>query len=99
MLIALQATSQKSDIAVATATFSFIVLLGTTLGIAIGGTVFQNQMTDLAGDLPNIPQTSAFTGEEAGAAIQASRPGVQSAVEYYGRRPRDTHRRTPRRDR
>ena len=32
--------------------------------------MFQNQMTDLAGDLPNIPQASAFTGEEAGAAIQ-----------------------------
>jgi hypothetical protein len=70
MLIAIQATIQKSDIAVATATFSFIVLLGTTLGIAIGGTVFQNQMTDLAGDLPDIPLVSAFTGEGAGAAIQ-----------------------------
>jgi hypothetical protein len=70
MLIALQATIQKSDIAVATATFSFIVLLGTTLGIAIGGTVFQNQMTSLSGDLPNIPEVSAFTGDGAGAAVQ-----------------------------
>jgi len=70
MLIALQATIQKADIAVATATFSFIVLLGTTLGIAIGGTVFQNQMTSLAGDLPDTPQVSAFTGDGAGAAIE-----------------------------
>jgi hypothetical protein len=36
MLIALQATIRQSDVAVATATFSFIVLLGATLGIAIG---------------------------------------------------------------
>src|SRR5271163_3518325 len=47
MLIALQATIHHSDIAVATATFVFIVLLGSTLGIAIGGAVFQNQMTAL----------------------------------------------------
>jgi len=71
MLIALQATIHHSDIAVATATFSFIVLLGSTLGIAIGGTVFQNQMTSLAGDLPDVPGLAAITGENAGAAVAA----------------------------
>lgn len=71
MLIALQATIHHSDIAVATATFSFIVLLGATLGIAIGGTVFQNQMTSLAGDLPDVPGLAAITGENAGAAVGA----------------------------
>jgi len=69
MLIALQATIHHSDIAVATATFSFIVLLGATLGIAIGGTVFQNQMTRLAGDLPVVPGLQGLTGENAGAAV------------------------------
>lgn len=71
MLIAIQATIHHSDLAVATATFSFIVLLGSTLGIAIGGTVFQNQMTSLSRGLPNIPGLSEITGENAGAAIQA----------------------------
>jgi len=69
MLIALQATIHHSDIAVATATFVFIVLLGSTLGIAIGGAVFQNQMTALSGDLPNIPGLGALTGATAGAAV------------------------------
>jgi hypothetical protein len=69
MLIALQATIHHSDIAVATATFSFVALLGATLGIAIGGTVFQNQMTALAGDLPDVPGLAAITGENAGAAV------------------------------
>jgi hypothetical protein len=69
MLIALQATIHYSDVGVATATFSFIVLLGATLGIAIGGTVFQNQMTRLAGDLPKIPGLEGITGENAGAAV------------------------------
>ena len=74
MLIALQATIHHSDIAVATATFVFIVLLGSTLGIAIGGAVFQNQMTALAGDLPNIPGIGALDGATAGAAV----PVIQS---------------------
>ena len=69
MLIALQATIHQSDIAVATATFSFIVLLGATVGIAIGGTVFQNEMTSMAGDLPDIPGLASITGENAGAAV------------------------------
>lgn len=33
--------------------------------------MFQNQMTSLAGDLPNIPEVSVFTGDGAGAAIQS----------------------------
>src|SRR5262245_11857443 len=55
MLIAIQATIHYSDMAVATATFSFITLLGATMGIAIGGSVFQNEMTRLSTDLPDIP--------------------------------------------
>lgn len=70
MLIALQATVHHSDMAVATATFSFIVLLGATLGIAIGGTVFQNQMTRLAGDLVGLPGGQGLSGENAGAAVE-----------------------------
>jgi hypothetical protein len=69
MLIAIQATIHHSDMATATATFAFVVLLGATLGIAIGGTVFQNQMTSLSGDLPNIPGLSEITGSTAGAAV------------------------------
>lgn len=83
MLIALQATLHKSDIAVATATFSFIVLLGATLGIAIGGTVFQNEMTALAGDLPPVPGLAEITGENAGAAVlavQALPDGIKQIV-------------------
>lgn len=83
MLIALQATIHHSDIAVATATFSFIVLLGATLGIAIGGTVFQNQMSSLSINLPNIPGLSAITGTNAGAAvgtIQSLPDNVQTIV-------------------
>jgi hypothetical protein len=81
MLIAIQATIQYSDIAVATATFAFIVLLGATLGIAIGGTVFQNQMTTLATDLP--AGLAAITGENAGAAVaevQGLPGGVREVV-------------------
>jgi hypothetical protein len=83
MLIALQATIHKSDIAVATATFSFIVLLGATLGIAIGGTVFQNEMTSLSGDLPDIPGLAQLSGENAGAqvlAIQQLPDGIKLLV-------------------
>jgi hypothetical protein len=83
MLLAIQATIHYSDIAVATAAFSFIVLLGATLGIAIGGTVFQNQMTKLSADLPDIPGLSAITGVNAGAsvsAIQALPPDVKTIV-------------------
>ena len=79
MLIALQATIYYSDIAVATATFSFIVLLGATLGIAIGGTVFQNQMTSLSGGLPDIPGLAAITGENAAAAVESVQ-GLPEAV-------------------
>ena len=79
MLIAIQATIHHSDIAVATATFSFVALLGSTLGIAIGGTVFQNQMTSLAGDLPDVPGLAALTGENAGAAV-ASVQGLPEGV-------------------
>jgi hypothetical protein len=68
MLIALQATIHHSDVATATATFAFIVLLGATLGIAIGGTVFQNTMTQLSTDLP--PESAVqFSGTTAGAAV------------------------------
>jgi hypothetical protein len=69
MLIALQATIHYSDVGVATATFSFIALLGSTLGISIGGTVFQNQMTSLSSDVPQIPGVEGITGANAGAAI------------------------------
>lgn len=79
MLIAIQATIHHSDIAVATVTFSFVALLGSTLGIAIGGTVFQNQMTSLAGDLPDVPGLAALTGENAGAAV-ASVQGLPEGV-------------------
>lgn len=70
MLIALQATIHYSDVGVATATFSFIALLGSTLGIAIGGTVFQNQMTSLSSNVPQIPGMEGITGANAGAAIR-----------------------------
>ena len=71
MLIALQATIHHSDIAVATSAFVFICLLGATLGIALGGTVFQSQMTKLSGGLPDIPGLSQITGQNAGAAVVA----------------------------
>jgi hypothetical protein len=83
MLIAIQATIHHADIAVATATFSFVALLGSTLGIAIGGTVFQNQMTSLADDLPDVPGLAALTGENAGAAVtsvQGLPEGVKGIV-------------------
>jgi hypothetical protein len=89
MLIAIQATIHKSDIAVATAAFSFIALLGATLGIAIGGTVFQNEMTRLAGDLSDIPGLAEITGENAGAAVAAVQQLPSSAkaivVENYAK--------------
>ena len=33
--------------------------------------MFQNQMTSLAGDLPDVPGLAAITGENAGAAVGA----------------------------
>jgi hypothetical protein len=54
MLIAIQATIHYADVAVATATFSFIILLGATMGIAIGGTVLQNQMNKLSAGVPGL---------------------------------------------
>jgi hypothetical protein len=83
MLLAIQATIHYSDIATATATFSFVILLGATFGVAVGGTVFQNQMTRLSKGLPNFPELSEVTGENAGAAIQAIQqlpPNIKSAV-------------------
>jgi hypothetical protein len=70
MLIAIQATIRHSDMAVATAAFIFICLLGSTLGIAIGGTVFEIEMSKLASDLPQVPGLADITGQNAGSVVQ-----------------------------
>ena len=44
MTFAVQASSTSSDVAFAVAMFSFFRAFGQTVGVAIGGTIFQNQM-------------------------------------------------------
>jgi len=83
MLLAIQATIHYTDMATATATFTFVILLGATFGVAVGGTVFQNQMTRLSSGLSDIPGLSEITGSNAGAAIQSIRelpPNVKAEI-------------------
>lgn len=58
---AVQALATVEDIASATALFAFVRGLGLCLGVAIGGTVFQNQLSSYLSDsgLPTVIATNA----------------------------------------
>ncbi|BFZ62213.1 hypothetical protein YB2330_003296 [Saitoella coloradoensis] len=70
MLIAIHATIDKKDIATATATYAFTRSLGATIGIAVGGVVFQNT---LSARTASLPLAYRISGGEAGAAVELIR--------------------------
>jgi predicted MFS family arabinose efflux permease len=45
-VLGIQATVKRENIAVATATSNFMMNLGGTIGIAVAGTIFTNQVWD-----------------------------------------------------
>ena len=72
-LIALQTNVQPRDIGSATASFSFLRQMGTSISVAIGGVIFNNEMAKqqatLSGQLP--PElASMLTGANAAGSVQ-----------------------------
>ncbi|KAI8909223.1 major facilitator superfamily domain-containing protein [Gorgonomyces haynaldii] len=55
-LLSIQATVDKQDIAVATATSNFFFNLGGTLGVAVAGTIFSNKLRENLGPLAIIAE-------------------------------------------
>lgn len=57
MALAIQASAPPKDIAIAAAMFTFFRCFGQTIGVAIGGVIFQNRM---AANLEKYPQLASF---------------------------------------
>src|ERR1700737_4766459 len=69
---AAQAGQPDEDVAIATSTFVFLRSLGQTFGVAIGGTIFQNQWDKNLASLRasnSIPVSFNITGHEAEGAV------------------------------
>lgn len=71
-LIALQTNVQPRDIGSATASFGFLRQLGTSISVAVGGVIFNNQMQAQAGTLQRElgpKMASLFSGSQAAASV------------------------------
>ncbi|KAL6713053.1 hypothetical protein ACLMJK_009449 [Lecanora helva] len=58
MALAVQASAPSHDVAVATAMFTFFRSFGQTVGVAIGGVMFQNQMAANAAAYPALSESA-----------------------------------------
>jgi MFS family permease len=87
VIVAIQAFTAQEDIATATSTLGFVRNMATSLGVIIGGIVFQNGMTDRQSVLraANLPQDilSKLSGSDAAAnvvIVNSVRDPVQKLV-------------------
>ncbi|KAK5136939.1 hypothetical protein LTR08_001446 [Meristemomyces frigidus] len=82
--VATQASCQAKDVAYATAMFSFMRSLGFCLGIALGGTIFQNFLRRELEEL-GLPVAIAVDAEAFASMIRAMADGVErdTIVEAY----------------
>lgn len=77
--VATQASCHSRDVAYATAMFSFMQSFGFCLGIALGGTIFQNFLRHCLIHL-GLPTTIATNAEAYAAIIRAMTNGVKKDV-------------------
>jgi len=73
-LIALQTKIAPRDIATATATFGFTRMLATSIGVVIGGVVFQNQM------IKKTPQLVASLGASLASQVSGGSAGASTTI-------------------
>lgn len=85
-VFAVQAASRDDDVGIATASTVFFRSLGQAFGVAIGGTVFQNQFqrfVDEAVVSGKIPRDLIITGEQAAGAYGVIKGFPQVVEEAY----------------
>lgn len=85
-VFAVQATARDEDLGIATATSVFFRSIGQAFGVAIGGTVFQNQFDKFLNDAlakGTIPRQFIVTGAEAAGAYSAIGAFPESVVSAY----------------
>ncbi|CAI6281877.1 unnamed protein product [Periconia digitata] len=70
MAISAQASAASQDAAYATSTFSFLRAFGQTLGVAVGGVVFQNQMKRKMLTYPLLADKAAEYSKDAAGLVQ-----------------------------
>jgi hypothetical protein len=85
-LYGVQATTKDEDIGIATASITFFRSVGQAFGVAIGGTVFQNEFDRFvrkAVESGSIPREFVVTGAEAAGAYSSIGKFPQTVVEAY----------------
>lgn len=87
-VFAVQSTTIDDDLGIATSTVTFFRTVGQAFGVAIGGTVFQNQFDrylQLAVAAGSIPQKMIVTGAQAAGAYEiiGTFPEAVKTVYYY----------------
>lgn len=70
MAFAIQASASNKDLAFAVAMFSFFRAFGQALGVAVGGTVFQNQMKTKLLSYPALAASAEEYSRDAAALVQ-----------------------------
>lgn len=70
MAFAIQASATNRDLAFAVAMFSFFRAFGQALGVAVGGTVFQNQMKTKLLTYPALASNAEEYSRDAAALVQ-----------------------------
>jgi hypothetical protein len=85
-VFAVQSTTIDQDLGIATSTVTFFRSVGQAFGVAIGGTVFQNQFDQFlhkAVKGGNVPSEFVVTGDQAAGAYSAIRLFPQSVQIAY----------------
>lgn len=84
MAFAIQASATNKDLAFAVAMFSFFRAFGQALGVAVGGTVFQNQMKTRLLTYPALAPLAEEYSRDAAALVQiikqVERPEVKAQL-------------------
>lgn len=70
MAFAIQASATNKDLAFAVAMFSFFRAFGQAIGVAVGGTVFQNQIKMRLGTYPALASNAERYSRDAAALVQ-----------------------------
>ena len=85
-VFAVQSTTIDEDLGIATATITFMRSVGQAFGVAIGGTVFQNQFDQYANRAVaarTIPKEFLVTGAQAASAYGIIGRFPENVVEAY----------------
>ncbi|KAL9129802.1 MAG: hypothetical protein Q9217_001839 [Psora testacea] len=80
MSFAIQAASKDEDLAFAVAMFSFLRAFGQSIGVAVGGTIFQNEMKKKLLGYPSLAPMAVQYSQDAASLVQVIRtlPGDQN---------------------